>query len=274
MAAYSNDLIPLALTGNKIGFNTGGMEDVTANSSASINDGNYHHVVVTRNQQTGQKIIYIDGVFDSFSSGTTNLLNDPQKLTIGALANAGNPDPNDGSYYNGYDGELDDLQIYSGVLSAGEVATLFASPGSTVPNGGGSSGGHKKVAHYAFDNSGDLGHDSSGNGNDMSGETWWGPQHQPDADAEAGGGAVQFFGTDAMTPTGQTMANLDAVLAGSFTFSAWVKTTITNGADYNNAFFGSVIFWAYNDQGNTNDTIPLSITGSKVAFTTREPSRQ
>ena len=97
-----------------------------------------------------------------------------------------------------------------------------------------------------------------------------GRQHQPDADAEAGGGAVQFFGTDAMTPTGQTMANLDAVLAGSFTFSAWVKTTITNGADYNNAFFGSVIFWAYNDQGNTNDTIPLSITGSKVAFTTRD----
>ena len=49
-----------------------------------------------------------------------------------------------------------------------------------------------------------------------------------------------------------------------------MKTTVSNGADYNNAFFGATIFWAYNDQGNTNDTIPLSITGSKAAFTTRD----
>ena len=57
--------------------------------------------------------------------------------------------------------------------------------------------------------------------------------------------------------------------AGSFSFSAWVKTTVTNGSDFNNAFFGGVIFWAYNDHNNTHDTIPLSITGSKGAFTTR-----
>jgi hypothetical protein len=127
----ANDVVPIALTGSSIGFNTGGSEDVTLNSVASVNDGNYHHIVVTRNQVTGQKIIYIDGQFDSFASGTTNLLNDVQKLTIGALANAGNPDPNDGSYYQGFDGELDDLQIYSGVLSASDVTNLFANPGST-----------------------------------------------------------------------------------------------------------------------------------------------
>jgi hypothetical protein len=129
--------------------------------------------------------------------------------------------------------------------------------------------GHTNIAHYTFDNSSNLGHDSSGNGNDMSGETFWGPQHVFDTDAEAGGGAVQFFGTDAMTAGEPALDNLNRVLAGSFTFSAWVKTTVTNGADYNNAFYGAVIFWAYNDQGNTNDTIPLAITGSKAAFTTR-----
>jgi subtilase family serine protease len=268
----ANDLIPIALTGSKIGFNTGGDSvDVTQNSTASVNDGNYHHVVVTRNQSTGQKIIYIDGVLDSFSSGTTNPLNAPQKLTIGALANAGNPDPNDGSYYNGFDGEVDDLQIYSGVLSAADAATLYASPGSTVANGGGSLvGGHRNVAHYAFDDSGNLGHDSSGNGNDMSGPIVWGPTYQFNTDAEAGGGAVQFFATSALYADGQTLTNLNAVLAGSFTMSAWVKTTVSNGADDNNAFLGATIFWAYNDQGNTNDTIPLSITGSKAAFTTRD----
>ncbi|HEY3931940.1 MAG TPA: LamG domain-containing protein [Verrucomicrobiae bacterium] len=134
----------------------------------------------------------------------------------------------------------------------------------------GGSGGHTLVAHYDFDNNGNLGEDISGNGNDMSGETWWGPQHQSSTDAEVGGGAIQFFGTDAINPYNQAVTNLNAVLAGSFTFSVWVKTTVTNGADYNNAFFGAVIFWAYNDQqGNTNDTIPLAITGSKAAFTTR-----
>ena len=138
-SGLANDVVPVALTGSKIGFNTGGStEDITLNSMASINDGNYHHVVVTRNQQTGQKIIYIDGLFDSFSSGTTNLLSDPQKLTIGSLANAADPNANDFNYSNGYDGYLDDLQIYSGVLSSNEVAQLFANPGSTAPNGGGS----------------------------------------------------------------------------------------------------------------------------------------
>ena len=130
--------------------------------------------------------------------------------------------------------------------------------------------GHTNVAHYTFDNSSNLGQDSSGNGNDMSGETFWGPQHVFDTDAEAGGGAVQFFGTDAMTAGEPALNNLNRVLAGSFTFSAWVKTTVTNGVDYNNAFFGAVIFWAYNDHGNTNDTIPLAITGNKTAFTTRD----
>jgi hypothetical protein len=141
---------------------------------------------------------------------------------------------------------------------------------SVVPTQAGSSGGHTNVAHYAFDNSGNLGQDSSSNGNDMSGPTAWGPTYQFDPDAEAGAGAVQFFGTSALYAYGQTLTNLNAVLAGSFTVSAWVKTTVSNGADYNNAFYGATIFWAYNDQGNTNDTIPLSITGSKAAFTTRD----
>ena len=132
------------------------------------------------------------------------------------------------------------------------------------------SGGHTILAHYAFDNSSSLGQDSSGNGNDMAGETFWGAQHQSDTNAEAGAGAVRFFGTDAMFAYAPALSNLKAVLAGSFSFSTWVKTTVTNGVDSNDAFYGAVIFWAYNDQGNTNDTIPLAITGSKAAFSTRD----
>src|ERR1039457_7379605 len=51
---------------------------------------------------------------------------------------------------------------------------------------------------------------------------------------------------------------------------AQLYSSVTNGADDNNAFDGAAIFLAYNDHGNTNDTIPLAITGSKAAFTTRD----
>ena len=130
----ANDVIPLALNGGHVAFDTGGSGDDTLTSSGGVNDGNYHHVVVTRNQLTGQKIIYIDGVLDSFGSGTTNLLTDSQLLTVGALAEATDTNATDATYDNGYDGLVDDLQIYSGVLSSNEVAYLYANPGTTLTN--------------------------------------------------------------------------------------------------------------------------------------------
>jgi hypothetical protein len=266
----ANDSVPLALTGSRIGFNTGGSdEDVTLNSVTPVNDGIYHHIVVTRNQATGQKIIYIDGILDSFSSGITNLLEDPQLLTIGALSDASDPDANSTGYYNGYDGLLDDLQIYSGVLSSNEVAQLFANPGATAPD---SNGGHQNVAQYEFENGTDtfqLGLDSSPHGNNLNSYSYWGQVHTNNSTAKAGTNAVEFFGTSSINANDQVLTNLNSVLAGSFSFSVWVKTTASIGNDTDNAYFGASIFWAYNDLGNTNDTIPLAITGDKAAFTTR-----
>ncbi len=152
----ANDTLPIALTGSTIGFNTGGNEDDTLNSQRNgLNDGNYHHVVVTRNQQTGQKIIYIDGVLDTYGSGTTNLLSDPQNLIIGAIGDAGNPDPTAVGYYNGFDGEVDDLQFYSGVLSSNDVVNLYHNPGTTIPDGGGSLGSALGTSGLDWSTSGD-----------------------------------------------------------------------------------------------------------------------
>jgi hypothetical protein len=157
VSGLANDTVPVALTGGAVAFNTGGNEDDTLTSQSTVNDGNYHHIVITRNQQTGQKIIYIDGVLDNFGMGTTNLLSDPQKLTIGALADAGDPNPDDGGYYNGYDGELDDLQIYSGCLSSNEVVSLFNNPGTVIANGGGSFGPALGATSLTWSTSGDSG---------------------------------------------------------------------------------------------------------------------
>jgi len=256
------DVMPMGLTGGKLAFYTGGTSQNLLHSQASINTGQYVHVVVTRDQLTGEKKIYINGILDASVYASSDLLNGSDGLTIGY--NNGQP----------FTGDRDEIQFYSGVLSSNEVVYLYNHPGTNVADivGASLAGGHRNVAHYAFDASGNLGQDSSGNGNDMPSVSYWGPQHQFAADAAAGGGAVQFFGSSYLSPYpyDQSLTNLNAVLAGSFTFSAWVKTSVTNGADYNNAFFGAVIFWAYNNQGNTNDTIPLSITGSKAAFTTRD----
>ena len=113
------DAVPIALTGGQVAFNTGdGYYDETLNSIGTVNDDTWHHVVVTRNQATGEKEIYIDGAFDNSSAGTTELLNGPQLLTIGAKSDASNPDPASPDSYGtqGYDGLLDDIQIYSRVF--------------------------------------------------------------------------------------------------------------------------------------------------------------
>jgi hypothetical protein len=135
--ALANDLVPVALTGGQVAFNTGNVQggyDDTINSSATVNDGAWHHVAVIRNQVTGEKDIYIDGVLDTSDFDTTNMLSDPQLLTIGALADASNPDPAspDSTGYNGYQGLLDDLQIYDRPLYPGEISFLHTHPGLTL----------------------------------------------------------------------------------------------------------------------------------------------
>jgi hypothetical protein len=131
-----DDLIPIALTDGEVAFNTGGSSDHTVNSSTTVNNGNYHHLVVTRQQATGEKKIYIDGVLDSTATDEANVLNSPALLTLGAKMDASQTDPANGDPQNGYEGWLDDLQIYSSVLSPSQVAYLFSHPGNIVGSAG------------------------------------------------------------------------------------------------------------------------------------------
>ena len=136
----NGDIIPVALTGGQVAFNTGNADaddDDTINSSTLVNDGQWHHIVVMRNQLTGEKDIYIDGTLDVSGFATTSLLTDPQILTIGCKADASNSDPDSPSYTgsNGYNGLVDDIQIYDRVLTSDEIAFLHDNPGATVAGG-------------------------------------------------------------------------------------------------------------------------------------------
>ena len=215
----TNDLVPVALTGNAIGFNTGaagGSDDTVNSTTGAINDGNYHHVVVTRNQATGAKQIYIDGTLSSSDTAGTGLLNAPQLITIGALADAGNPDPASPQYSgnNGFVGLLDDIQIYSRVITPTEVASLQATPGSSIANG--------LVVHYDFDEGTVLAADVSGNHNDMVfAGIFPGPGPAVSTNAESGAGALSFDGGSYLVPENNLVTNL----AASFSLCAWLKTT-------------------------------------------------
>jgi hypothetical protein len=256
----ANDTIPIALTGGQVAFNTGGDEDDTLNSSGTVIDGFYHHIVVTRDQATGNKTIYIDGGLDSTGSGTTNLLNDPQSVVIGAIDDAGNPTLGGSIFYGGFDGEMDDLQIYSGVLSPTEVANLFNNPGTTAPNV--SAGG--LVVHYTFDDSSNLGADTSGNGYDLDYNSGNGVSSS--SDAEAGGGAAYFDGGSFFSYTSTPSAVLNA-LAGNFTLSFWIKTAQNDGNEGGPAWAGAGIV-AADIPFQYNDIVPAALDGGEIGFNT------
>jgi len=259
----ANDVIPLALTGGNIGFNTGGNADDTLNSQTSINDGNYHHVVVTRDLISGMKIIYIDGVLDATDFGSTVLLDTPQKLTLGCQADAGNANVNDINEYNGFDGTIDDLQIYSGILNPAEVAYLYQNRGSAAPilpvNG--------LVAHYAFDNTNFVGTDTSGNGYDL--DYNGNPSGNgviPSTNAVAGGGAAYFDGGSFLSYSA-IPTNVLAALAGDLTVSVWLQSTQSYGNDGDPAYVDPGIV-AADVPGQFNDIIPIALTGGDVGFNT------
>jgi len=98
-------------TTNEISVNTG---------SAVINDGNWHHVVMTysgNSLASGVKI-YIDGVSVAMTTITDNLsatiLNN-QAIVVGA----------EGVFNRKFTGSLDDVQIWNYALSSSDITTLY-----------------------------------------------------------------------------------------------------------------------------------------------------
>lgn len=90
---------------------------VSLTAFTPINDGNWHHVIVTRksNQQTS---LYLDGAQSSntFDSLTSSLTPSVASSAIGYQVAAG---------VRPLIGDLDDLQIYSRALTDSEIASIY-----------------------------------------------------------------------------------------------------------------------------------------------------
>jgi PKD repeat protein len=101
-------------------------------SQAAVNDGNWHHVVMTRDAASGAQAMYVDGVKTSSTglTGTKGLANKFQ--VMGQIQ--GNADL--------FKGTLAEVRVYSRVLTDSEVATLR---GQAVIGDPGIGGGPKIV---------------------------------------------------------------------------------------------------------------------------------
>jgi hypothetical protein len=112
----------LWLDGGNVGFRVGKSETVLTSKTA-INDGGWHHLVATRDSG-GKMQLYIDAKLDGEVSGPAAGKETPKKLEIGAQ---------NGSVGSFYKGTIDQLQIFSYVLSPVDIASLCNRTKDSMP---------------------------------------------------------------------------------------------------------------------------------------------
>jgi autotransporter-associated beta strand protein len=85
--------------------------------TATLNDGNWHHVVLTCNN--GTKIQYVDGAIDSLVANAWNSTGTGGQFWIGGTADTG-----DGNV--GLNGLIDEVYVYDRALTLSEVQSLYS----------------------------------------------------------------------------------------------------------------------------------------------------
>jgi len=99
----------------RIGLSVG--NNNSTKSSTSINNGSWHHIVLTRNASTGAYAIYIDRNLDASGTSSTG--------TIGnTFSSIGRTENTNGSP-NYFIGRLDELKIYDQALSLTQIQEIY-----------------------------------------------------------------------------------------------------------------------------------------------------
>ncbi len=193
VSGVTNDF-GVSLLNGKIAFGVGN-PDTTLQSDASVNDGGWHHVAVTRNALSGAMAIYIDGIASGNFTGPTGVRTAPPYLRLGSLQTNAT-----GRFYNG---ALDDVRLYNSLLDPATIGQLATAqnPNSTL------------VAKYSFEgNAADT--SGSGNSGTASGVTYVAGKY---------GQAAQFNGIDASIA-------IPSPVSEDFSIACWIKTTSTGGS--------------------------------------------
>jgi hypothetical protein len=113
----------ISMIGNGIVAAGIGNPETFLNSSPGHNDGQWHHVALTRDRASGSVVLYLDGVEVDRATGSTRRLDSPAQLVIGGMLPGGGP----------FSGQIDEVRIHQRVLGSDEVlsAATGIGPAST-----------------------------------------------------------------------------------------------------------------------------------------------
>ena len=120
------------LLDNKVAFGVG-LPDITIQSATAVNTGSWFHVAASWKQSTGEMKLYINGIQEATSSGSTNLRTAPTRIVMGLKQTNDRP----------YNGSLDEVRIWNEVRSQVQIQANMAKEltASSEPN---------LLAYYTF----------------------------------------------------------------------------------------------------------------------------
>ncbi len=124
-------------------------DGAAASSGAAVNDNTWHHIVMTRDANTGELIVYVDGALKGSAFGEIGTKNTPF-AAIGRVTN--------GSFFQG---QIDDFRIYNRTLNAAEAAALFGGGGAVDSPDAGASDAAAPDAVTAMDVAPDITNDAT-----------------------------------------------------------------------------------------------------------------
>ncbi len=96
-----------------------GQQGTSLYSKTSVCDSQWHYVAATRDTRTGRMELYLEGVLEAEGSGTRGPKDDPPVLCIGRLQT--------GVAHGYFQGDIDEVQLYDGVLSQDDIHRLYQS---------------------------------------------------------------------------------------------------------------------------------------------------
>jgi len=264
--------VGLATTSGTIYAVVGGQPSVSGFSelttTATVNDGNWHHLAMTFKNSNGTIELYIDGSLDPSSSTTSGLV--PNNIIY---ADIGQRAYNNDFRFNG---ELSNIQIFNTALSSTDAETLYNNGSPLTSMSGFTSlvGFWKLDASATYDGSNWTIPDDSSNSNDgtSSGMTQ-ANLVQSDLSFTSGYSpyALDFDGADDYVSAGRV---LGAENTSTLSVSFWLKIPSTGAKSYLGYFIGSFgagwlveadahsIYFAIGDTGTGYQSFTLPYSGN------------
>lgn len=99
----------------------------SGNSSITVNDGQWHQLVGVYNTTSDTISIYVDGQFQSSSSGASPIIGNDAPFLVGGLLNGGT-----GQTQGLFNGLISDVGIWNDALSASQIQALYQQPFQTA----------------------------------------------------------------------------------------------------------------------------------------------